>query len=155
MKMQSFPQPCWPDKDRDDVTPGLCLLSALTASELGEALSPSQARGFYLAIGKRFAALEPLEGVTDLAVLSTRTNTFWRTLGWGSVEIEAGAQAIAVRHHHAPLAIPGGNPKHWRPALQALLEGAYDAWFRALGSGPALTTVSEWKGDVLELRHGR
>lgn len=140
---------------RQDFLPGLCLLAALTAGEVGEALPAAQARGFYLAVGRRMAALEKLEGVADLADLCGRANAFWQALGWGAVEIEAGESAIVVHHHHAPLAIPGCEGPHWRAALGALLEGAWDSWFRALGSGQGLTTRAQWQGDCLELSHGR
>lgn len=159
MKMQSFPQTPrsadWPSGAEASFTPGLCVLSALTAAELGEALPPAQAHGFYLAIGRRLAALEMLEGVTDTVSLRQRTNAFWHVLGWGEVDIEAGADGILVRHRGAPVTISGATGPHWRAALLALLEGAYDTWFRTLGSGPALHTTAQWKGDVAELRHGR
>ncbi len=157
MKMQAFQTAgrAGHGAARQDFIPGLCLLTGLTASEVGEALPAAQARGFYLAIGRRLAALEPLDGVSDVAGLCARANAFWQALGWGEIDIEAGDHAIIVRHNQPPIGVPGCDGPHWRAALSALLEGAWDAWFRTLGSGPALVTTGQWQGECLELRHGR
>lgn len=153
MKMQAFPNPR--PTPADVATGGLALLAMASASEIWEGASEAQAQAFYAAVGKRMAALEPLEGVSDASVLYARISAFWQALDWGEIELEVGEEAITVRHRDLPVEIapdPGG---HWRRALLSLLEGAYDGWFRALGSGPALHTVAAWKGDVVELRHGR
>lgn len=153
MKMQAFPQTV--SGSSDNAVGGLALLAISTAAEVGEAVPEDQAHGFYVAIGRRMAALEPLEGVNDASVLCARINAFWQTLGWGEIELTLGREAISVRHRDLPIAIVPDRAGLWSRMLQGVLEGAYDSWFRVLGSGPVLKTTAEWKGDVLELRHGR
>ncbi|SFF91922.1 Cellulose synthase subunit D [Novosphingobium sp. CF614] len=153
MKMQAFPQPRHGPGDIG--VGGLALMALSTAAEVCEAVPPAQARGFFLAIGKRMASLEPLEGVDDTAALHAKLNAFWQALDWGEVELTVGKEAIIVHHRDLPNRIAPDPQGHWATMLLSVLEGAYDSWFRALGSGPVLRTVAEWKGDVVELRHGR
>lgn len=134
---------------------GFALLAAMLVAEVAEASAPSQARAFYDAIGRRLAGTESMTGVTDTHSLSIAVNVLWTRLGWGEAEFSVGADAIVIRHADAPLALPGDGARLWPDALAALLEGAYDAWFRTLGSSPVLTTRARWDGDILELRHGR
>lgn len=134
---------------------GLALLAFSTATEICEAVPELQARGFFAAIGKRIAALEPLDGISDAAVLSMRLNEFWRALDWGEIELVLTSDSIVVHHRDLPRTLAPDPRGHWATMLAGVLEGAYDTWFRVLGSGPALTTHAEWKGDTLELRHGR
>ncbi|PNU03618.1 cellulose biosynthesis protein BcsD [Novosphingobium guangzhouense] len=153
MRMQAFPQPR--SGPSDYAVGGLALLAISTASEVSEGIPEEQAHGFFLAIGRRMAALEPLEGVNDASVLCARINAFWQALDWGEIELAVGRDAIVVRHRDLPTEIAPDRAGHWARMLLGVLEGAYDAWFRVLGSGPALRTTAEWKGDTLELRHGR
>ncbi|MEE4451712.1 cellulose biosynthesis protein BcsD [Novosphingobium resinovorum] len=153
MKMQAFPQPR--SGPSDHAVGGLALLAISTASEICEAIPEEQAHGFFLAIGRRMAALEPLDGVNDASVLCARINAFWLALDWGEIELAVGRDAIIVRHRDLPTEIAPDRAGHWARMLLGVLEGAYDCWFRVLGSGPALRTTAEWKGDTLELRHGR
>lgn len=153
MKMQAFPQPR--PAQGESGYGGLALLSLAMAAEICEGVTEAQAKGFFLAIGKRMAAIEPLEGVSDASVLCARLNAFWQALDWGEIELAVGKDAITVRHHHLPVSVAPDPKGHWAGMLLAVLEGAYDSWFRALGSGPSLRTVAEWKDDTVELRHGR
>ncbi|HZF46036.1 MAG TPA: hypothetical protein VEZ26_06850 [Sphingomonadaceae bacterium] len=155
MMIENFHRPLQGAEPRHDPTPGIALLGVMTVAELSENASPAEMRGFALAIGRRFAALESLADDTCIAALSARINSFWRTLDWGEAEIVLENDGIIVRHRHAPREIPGGAHTNWPQILLAVLEGAYDSWFRQLGSGPSLKTVAEWKGDMVELRHGR
>lgn len=153
MKMQAFPQPRTVPGDFG--VGGLALMALATASEVCEGVPEAQARGFFTAIGRRMAALEPLEGVNDASVLCARINAFWQALDWGEVELAMGRDSIVVRHRDLPKRIAEDPEGHWATMLLAVVEGAYDSWFRSMGSGPALRTTAEWKGDTVELRHGR
>lgn len=153
MKMQAFPNPR--SGPSDYAVGGLALLAISTANEMAEGIPEEQAHGFFMAIGRRMAALEPLEGVNDASVLCARINAFWQALDWGEIELAVGRDAIVVRHRDLPTEIAPDRAGHWARMLLGVLEGAYDSWFRVLGSGPALRTTAEWKGDTLELRHGR
>jgi hypothetical protein len=153
MKMQAFPQP---RQGAGEVgVGGLALMAMSMAAEICEGVPEAQARGFFLAIGRRMAELEPLEGVNDASVLCARINAFWQALDWGEIELAVGKEAIIVRHRDLPNRIAPDPQGHWNAMLLGVLEGAYDSWFRVLGSGPTLRTTAEWKGDTLELRHGR
>ena len=130
-------------------------LAAALVSELAEAVPAAQRRGFYLAVGRRMAAAEVLDGVDDLAQFAAKVNAFWRASGWGEAQVAMDRDAIVVVHHNPPSPHAEMPVGPWLGMLIAVLEGAYDAWFRRLGSGPALQTRAEWKGDTVELRHGR
>lgn len=153
MKMQAFPQAR--QNPGGTGVGGLALLALSTAAEVCDGVPEEQARGFFLAIGRRMAALEPLEGVNDASVLCARINAFWQELDWGEIELAVGKDAIVVRHRELPNRISEDPQGYWSYMLLAVLEGAYDSWFRVLGSGPTLKTYAEWKGDTVELRHGR
>lgn len=153
MKMQAFPQAR--TGPADYAVGGLALLAISTAAEVSDGIPEEQARGFFQAIGRRMAALEPLDGVNDASVLCARLNAFWQALDWGEIELAVGKDAFIVRHRDLPVEIAPDAEGSWTTMLRCLLEGAYDCWFRVLGSGPALQTTAEWKGDTLELRHGR
>lgn len=135
---------------------GFALLTALTAFEIRDSASPAQARGFYLAVGRRLAELEPVEEIADLSVLGSRLNKLWAALDWGHVIFCMEDDGIAVRHHGLPHALDGDVEGLWPDLVSALLEGAYDSWFRALGSGDALQTrCIDFNGGTLDLWHGR
>lgn len=163
MKMQSFPQDT--DHATNGMAAGLAAFVAAAASEAFGAVPAEQVMSFYRAVGGRLAGFETLEGVHDVAGLSMRVNTFWQQLGWGEADFAVGEDAITVRHRGGLLALPvpavalssHGDEvaQQWRAVMEATLEGAYDTWFRMLGSGPTLRTVASWKSDILELRHGR
>jgi hypothetical protein len=153
MKMQAFPQAR--QGPGGTAVGGLALMAITMAAEVCEGVPPAQAHGFFVAIGRRMAAIEPLEGVNDASVLAARINAFWHALDWGGIELSLGNEAIVVRHGDLPNKIAPDPQGHWHRMLLGVLEGAYDSWFRVLGSGPALTTTAEWKGDTVELRHGR
>ncbi|TYC80995.1 cellulose biosynthesis protein BcsD [Novosphingobium sp. BW1] len=153
MNYQAFPSRT--RSSDDSGLGGLALLAISSATEICEAVPELQARGFFAAIGRRMAALESLDGLSDAALLSIRINDFWRALDWGEARLELTDEGIVVQHTNLPRDIAPDPRGHWATMLAGVLEGAYDSWFRTLGSGPALTTTAEWKGDTLELRHGR
>jgi hypothetical protein len=136
-------------------SPSHAILATALVGELGEAIPPAQRHGFYCAVGRRMAAAVSLDGVHDLAELADRVNALWQVSGWGEADVAIDHDAIWVHHRDAP-APPAGIPaKAWLDMLLAVLEGAYDAWFRGLGSGPTLRTTASWKDATIELRHGR
>jgi len=134
---------------------GLAVLAALTAAEIYSEAGPAQAFGFYCAIGRRLAALVDLHDVRDLDGLTDRINSLWVLCGYGQTRIQRAETGIRVLHRAAPATIEGDHAGHWATLFPALLEGAYDAWFRQLGSGPALSTrIVRQDGDLIELHHG-
>ena len=153
MKMDIFQQPR--PAAVHGAAHGSFVLAAITAAELSEVATPAQVHGFFVATGRRIAAAEPLEGTNDIAELSARINAVWQSLGWGEAEVAFEADAICVSHRGLPVELADGAHGCWRSLALAVLEGAYDGWFRALGSGAALRTAAAWRGEVIELRHGR
>ncbi|WP_150294703.1 cellulose biosynthesis protein BcsD [Sphingobium estronivorans] len=135
---------------------GFALLMALTAAEIRDKASPAQARGFYLAVGHRLAAIEPAGDAADLSVLGSRLNRLWSALDWGHVIFHMEDEGIVIRHQGLPPGLDGDMDGLWPELIAAVLEGAYDGWFRALGSGPALHTRRiDFNAGTLDLWHGR
>ncbi|WP_257558332.1 cellulose biosynthesis protein BcsD [Sphingobium sp. CFD-2] len=145
-----------PAQDNMAGAKGLALLMALTLAEVQASASLEQARGFYLAVGRRLAALEPVDHVADLSALGVRLNTLWTALDWGRVIFCMEDEGIAIRHEGLPERIDMDEDGSWPEPLGTVLEGAYDSWFRALGSGEALRTSRvALSGGTLDLWHGR
>lgn len=137
--------------DRAD---GMALLAGSLADAVGAAGMTDAAHALYASAGRRMAAAVPLAGVRDVAGFGAAINAFWRSLDWGEAEIVVEPGAFVLRHRHPPRTLPGDGGACWPDMLLALLEGAYDGWFRALGSGPALRTRARWCGEIAEIRHG-
>jgi hypothetical protein len=135
---------------------GLSLLTALTASEIFRSATASQARGFYVAIGKRIADFAAIDDVSNFSALTLRINRIWHAMHWGEASLTIAEDGIIIHHRDMPDALEGDVEGHWPDVRNAILEGAYDGWFRALGSGPELRTwiVHTHEGQI-ELRHGR
>jgi hypothetical protein len=134
---------------------GLAVLSAMTAAEVYGEASPEAAHGFYSAVGRRLATLVDLADVQDIDALADRINGLWSACGCGHARFQAIDTGIKITHRGAPAAIEGDQAGYWEQLFPAILEGAYDAWFRQLGSGQALSTrILRHEGDVIELHHG-
>jgi hypothetical protein len=134
---------------------GLAVLTAMTAAEVYAEARPAAAHGFYSAIGRRLATLVDLSDVHDIEGLADRINRLWSACGCGQARLQAVDTGIKITHRGAPAAIEGDHAGYWAQLFPAILEGAYDAWFRQLGSGQALSTrILHQEGDVIELHHG-
>jgi hypothetical protein len=134
---------------------GLALLAAATMAEIFAEARPEQVHGFYVAAGRRLAARIDLADSRDLDAVAERINALWTECGWGQARLSATETGIRIVHRAAPRSIEGDPAGHWPQAFAALLEGVYDAWFRQLGSGPALTTrIIRHDADSIELHHG-
>ena len=135
---------------------GLALPVAMTAAEIRSAATPAQAHGFYLSVGRRLAAAEPMNDAGDLNLLAARANRLWAALDWGHVAFFMEEEGIVIRHQGLPPALDGDVEGLWSDVISAVLEGAYDSWFRALGSGDTLVTRRvDFNGGTLDLWHGR
>jgi hypothetical protein len=127
---------------------------ALLLQEVRANASEAEERSFLIAVGRDLAACCPLEGEGDMAALEASINRVWRMLDMGSARISTHEDAIHI-HHKLPHAGVAHASDQWRAAVPAVLEGAYDAWLRALGSGPRLRTerISQ-TAELIEFRHG-
>ncbi len=145
-----------PDESASGDPKGLALLVAMTAAEIWNTATPAQAHCFFLAVGRKLAAAEPMDDATDLTLLATRANKLWTALDWGHVIFCMEEEGIAIRHQGLPPALDGDVEGLWSEVISAVLEGTYDSWFRALGSGDALVTRRvDFNGGTLDLWHGR
>lgn len=131
--------------------------SALTSAMMAEVHSGAtgeQARKFFGALGERIAAMQPVDDIEDLNMLCERINLLWAHLGWGTVDMTLNDGGIDLRHEDVPAMPASLDDGHWWPAVGAILEGAYDHWFRCLGSCAKLHTrvIQQTEGDF-ELRH--
>lgn len=110
-------------------------LSAL-AGEFTEQLPAEDLRALWRRIGERFAAATPLGDCQTLDDLEAAINRIWAQLNWGWVRIDDQGDALAIRHHCAPLrAAFGAQALPWSAGY---LEGAYQSWFSSLGIDPGL-----------------
>jgi hypothetical protein len=134
---------------------GQAVLAALTAAEIFASAPPAQAHGFYVAVGRRLAECVDLGMVFDSDTLVVHLNRFWAAMEWGEVSLELGEDAIFIHHRGLPEGLDADVGGNWPKMAAAILEGAYDAWFSALGSdGKLATKVMEWRDGVVRLRHG-
>ncbi len=139
----------------DDWSGGTRLLVAMIASEVFATATPAQAENFFTAVGRRIAAFVPVDDIADIAALEVRVNRLWQALHWGGARLDMGVDGIAIHHHGMPAGLENDLDGRWPAMAEAVLRGAYDSWFRTLGSGASLrTTVVCWSQDVMELRHG-
>ncbi|MET0238659.1 MAG: cellulose biosynthesis protein BcsD [Sphingobium sp.] len=124
-------------------------------SEIAAMASPEQLYGFFLGVGRRMAELHSVGGVQHLDRLSDRINGFWDSLGWGQVSFELDDEGMDIIHIGVPGSLEGDRSGVWPQIAPAVLEGAYDAWFRQMGSADRLHTrvVAASEGRV-DLRHG-
>lgn len=139
--------------DAPTVETWLPLLTAIIA-EVGTSATEDQVHGFFHAVGSRIAALAPVDDIEDADALVDRINALWARLGWGSAAMLIDDAGIDIHHHGVPHMPEGRDDKAWMAAIGPLLQGAYESWFRSMGSGPALRTrVIGQSEDVVELRH--
>ncbi len=130
-------------------------LLAAMIGEVSEGATDEQARGFFNAVGTRLAAMLPLAEVDDADELVAQMNGLWDALGLGRVGLELDDEGIDIIHSDLPVVLDAGDDGLWMKAAPHILEGAYESWFRSLGSGATLTTrLTRAAPGLVELRHG-
>lgn len=126
---------------------------AALADEFATQLSETDLRALMRRIGTRFATTFPLPGSQTLAEAQRAMSACWDSQDWGWVELEERTDHLLIRHYCSPLVTAlGSTHLRWTPAF---LEGAYQHWFRSLGSGAALTVQQSSQADsfgCVELR---
>ena len=134
---------------------GSDLLAWVIGSEIYAMATADQAEGFFLSVGQRLARLVAMDEVEALAALETRANLLWHVLGWGEVHMTREANGVRLQHRGLPRAPEEAGADHWPVMLRTILRGAYDTWFRALGSGETLhTRIVQASDKEVELHHG-
>jgi hypothetical protein len=125
-------------------------------AEVSAGATAGQRRAFFRAVGARIAASHPLVGVNDLAGLTVSVNMLWTEYGCGQVSFALADDGILITHTNLLQNIAPIFGEATEETLSPLLEGAYDAWLRSLGSGVALTTRTlGWSNTEARLKHGR
>lgn len=131
------------------------VLTAL-AAELSAVMDPAGLRALMWRVGERFAQQFDPGNCATLAELERALAHIWLDVDWGWASIEDAGGALVIRHYCAPLqAALGESSGNWSPAF---LEGAYQHWFRMLGSSDTLRVSQSTPMDAagcLELRFGR
>ncbi|AEI80344.1 cellulose synthase biosynthesis protein BcsD [Cupriavidus necator N-1] len=131
------------------------VLTAL-AEELSGVMDPPSLRAFMWRVGVRFAQRFDPGNCATLAELERALAQIWLDVDWGWASIEDAGGALVIRHYCAPLqAALGESSGSWSPAF---LEGAYQHWFRMLGSSDTLKVSQSTPIDAagcLEFRFGR
>lgn len=113
-----------------------------------------QALSFFVAVGARLAASHPLPGNDGLLELEHAINAAWRESGLGRVVLTMEPDGIAIDHIGYAATEAAQSPE-WPKAAEALLRGAYDAWFDSLGGASALNIklVSQ-TSERIQMRYG-
>lgn len=106
-------------------------LLALT-HELSAILDPEEAGQLLVRAGKQLAQELVLPACESLESMEVAINRHWTELGWGFVRFTEREDSLDVEHHclHAAEGL--------REGLAALLCGAYQQWFLAMGAGDQL-----------------
>jgi hypothetical protein len=139
---------------RSPTTAPTAILLGLVLRQLDAATTEGERAGFLKAVGADLAAGFPVGDGADLGALQERINGVWQQLDMGEARISLSDDAILIRHSLAGIG-PAREHQAWLAAIPAVAEGAYDAWFRALGSGTRLRThVVTRSAEMIEYRHG-
>ncbi|MDF0489602.1 hypothetical protein PX554_15820 [Sphingomonas sp. H39-1-10] len=130
------------------------LLLELLLTEVRETAQPDEELAFLHSVGFQLAARYPLQSSGSLEAVEAELNDLFQHLGLGTVRLSVTKDGIHIRHRLLP--VDGlEQDGAWRGALPRILQGAYDAWLRSLGSGPKLhTTIVSSDGFTFEFRHG-
>ncbi|RLK44706.1 cellulose biosynthesis protein BcsD [Cupriavidus plantarum] len=124
--------------------------------ELVGQLNEAGAREFMARMGARFAQRFDLGPCNSLAELERAIAQIWLDVDWGWTGIEDNGDALVIRHHCAPLRTAFGESSDaWSGAF---LQGAYQHWFRMLGSSDTLQVSQQSDVDAtgsVEFRFGR
>lgn len=149
----SMPSRSWSAEDEERA---LALLCQLLFDEFQATASAEQRRGLHVALGRRVAGLIALPSDADLDTIAARINRLWASLNWGSVGFELDNEGIDIVHRGLPV---NGRDRlqDWEALMPPILEGAYGAWFEAIGGGPSdrlRTRVIGQRSGEVELRHG-
>lgn len=133
---------------------GSAVLCAALIAEVREITSADEAQGFFVAIGRRIAARLSLENLENAQDIAARINGFWEDIGWGEVILQFDDEGVDILHRNLST-LSWDHHAADSKVVGFLLQGAYDSWFRTLGSGPRLRTqVTQRSEGTIELRHG-
>lgn len=130
-------------------------LLGMMIAEILDSASEDQWAGFFHSIGARLAAELDLEGIEDAEDLVDAMNGLWAALGWGMATLDLDDEGVDIQHHDLPATLGPDDEGGWAKVAPHILVGAYESWFRSLGSGPNLRTqILRQSPNLVQLRHG-
>lgn len=126
----------------------------MVIEQIRASASADQTHGFFVATGRRLAALARLGDLSNVEDIELTLNTVWARMGLGAVNFELDDHGLDIVHTDLP-SHGSGASEVIVEALPAMLEGAYSAWLESLSQeGEKLRTwVVSHSGSRLELRH--
>ena len=129
------------------------LVTAMIA-EVQEGATSEQAQGLFRSLGGRIAVMISIEDIRSLDSLCDHINILWAQLGFGHVAMTLDDAGIDLRHSGVPHMPSPTDDGAWSAMIAPVLEGAYDVWFRAMGSSTKLRTrLVKQDEDCITLRH--
>ena len=126
----------------------------MVIEQIRASASADQTHGFFVATGRRLAALARLGDLSNVEDIELTLNTVWDRMGLGAVNFELDDHGLDIVHTGLPSRGSGASETIVE-ALPAMLEGAYSAWLESLSQeGEKLRTwVVSQSGSRLDLRH--
>jgi hypothetical protein len=111
------------------------------AAELGAGLPPEDIRQLFRRIGERIALAFPVERCDTVEQLGAAFNARWEAIDWGFATLQEQPDHLSIVHACSPLAMAfGPDAQDWAGGF---FEGAYQTWFAAQGTPPALRVQAE------------
>lgn len=121
--------------------------------EIRSTANEEEEQQFLRAVGAGLAHRFPIVANGGVSMLENDLNLIFSELGLGSSHISVTEDGLRILHRFD--CVEMDREPVLRAVLPAMLEGAYDAWLRTLGSGPQLRTILiALADDGIELRHG-
>lgn len=126
----------------------------MVIEQIRASASADQTHGFFVATGRRMAALARLGDLSNVEDIELTLNTVWNRMGLGAVNFELDDHGLDIVHTDLPSREIGAS-EAIVDAMPAMLEGAYAAWLESLSQDGATlrTWIVSHSGSRLELRH--
>ncbi len=126
----------------------------MVIEQIRASASADQTHGFFVATGRRLAALAQLGDLSNVEDIELTLNTVWDRMGLGAVNFELDDHGLDIVHTGLPSRGSGASEVIVN-AMPAMLEGAYAAWLESLTQeGERLRTwLVSHAGSRVELRH--
>ncbi|ARU17765.1 cellulose biosynthesis protein BcsD [Croceicoccus marinus] len=126
----------------------------MVIEQIRASASADQTHGFFVATGRRMAALAQLGDLSNVDDIQLTLNIVWNRMRLGAVNFELDDHGLDIVHAGLPSRESGASEAIVN-AIPAILEGAYSAWLESLAQkgAPLRTWVVSHSGSRLELRH--
>ncbi|WP_158529620.1 cellulose biosynthesis protein BcsD [Parvibium lacunae] len=118
------------------------------STEFSQQLSELELRTLMRRVGVAMAEREALPPCDALPAVEQAINEVLEKMSWGVVSVQDLGHSLNIKHAACPLVNAMGQNS--RPWVGGILEGLYQAWFKALGAQDAL--VVKQIGEYNDLR---